>query len=77
MKRRPILKGWRLYVLTTLTYPFFFGLLWVQQTFRAKRFNSTWHYSHMNVSLKEIGMFAGIAVACLTASVAYADLRKH
>jgi hypothetical protein len=76
-KRRRLLKGWKLYVVTILTYPFFFGLLWVQQMLRAKRFNNTWHYSHMNVSLKEIAIFAGIAVASLTASVVYSDLRQQ
>jgi hypothetical protein len=78
MKKRRLLKGWKLYIVTILlAYPLFFALLWTQQTLMARRFNSTWHYSHMEVSLKEIAVFTGIAVACIAISIAYADMRKH
>jgi hypothetical protein len=77
-KRRPLLKGWRLYLVPTLlAYPLLFGLLWTQQTIRAKSFNRTWHYAHMDVSLKEIALFAGIGVACIAVSIVCADIRKR
>jgi hypothetical protein len=72
--RRRIFKGWSLYALTViLAYPLLFGLLWTRQVIRASWLNSTSLYSRMDVSLKEIAIFAGIGVACLTILVACAD----
>ena len=77
-KRRPLLKVWRLYLVPAqLAYPLLVGLLWTQQTLKAKNFNGPRHYSHMDVSLKEIALFAGIGVACIAVSIAYADIRKR
>ena len=77
-KRRPLLQGWKLYLVEILlAYPLTFGLLWTLQTLKARSFNSHWHYSYMDVSLKEIALFAGIVVACIAVSIIYADIRKR
>ena len=77
-KRRPLLQGWKLYLVEILlAYPILFGMLWTLQTLKAKSFNSHWHYSYMDVSLKEIALFAGIAVVCIAVSIIYADIRKR
>jgi hypothetical protein len=58
-------------------YPILFGMLWTLQTLKAKSFNSHWHYSYMDVSLKEIALFAGVVVASIAVSIIYADIRKR
>jgi hypothetical protein len=68
MKKVPLLKGWKLYVVTALLgYPSLFLVLWLGKI-------AHWHRDR---SIKEIALFSAIGVGCVLISFAWADLRKR
>jgi hypothetical protein len=78
MRKARRLKGWKLYfVVGVLGYPIMFFSIWLRQILMARRFNAFAHYSHMDVSIKQVAVLSALANICLLASVIYTDLRKH
>jgi hypothetical protein len=71
MKKRPVLKGWRLYLVTALVgYFLFFGLLWMKRSFQSGPYS-------LEVSLTDSAIVSGIAVAAMIAWDICADRKKR
>ena len=71
MRRRPALTGWRLYLTVFLLgYLLVFAVIWMKRTLQART-------NRFDVSLGEAAILSGVAAACITASVAFTDVRKN
>jgi hypothetical protein len=70
MHRKPVLRGWKLYVAVGVTsYALLVLLMWLQSLKR--------HHNAPFEIIPEIAFFAAIATVCILASLAWTERRRR